>query len=494
MSGFDADSTTASGLFGHGVASGEPTESSVAIWTAVSDDVSTAVSTPVEWEVALDPAFTNVVASGALETGILETGIVETRDGDDGDATSSGVRPLTIRVDGLSPTTPHHYRFRVAGQTSPTGRFATLPSHDAAVEHFRLGIASCARLASAPFGPYADLARAEPDLVVHLGDYIYEDGAAPHDPPVTCDDAAEYRRRHAQYRREPALQELHRVAPWVAVWDDHDIADDSWRRGAADAPEEHHAWERRRQEAEAAYLDWLPQTPSDSGPTPMDRCLRLGMLADVIVLDARNAARDRPVKESGPALVAPDDDRRIISDEQWSWLRDCVDECPGWLIVCTQTQVSPLRLARLPNPRRRLRLEPFVNPDQWDGYPVERDRLSRVLAPVAGRVLLCSGDLHGRFHTALGLHGGSSAPEITTPSIASTPFAEAIRSKVPLPTALLDRWLSFLNRHVSYMELERRGSTILDVTGESIDITALDDLGGESSWRITRGRAAIDKR
>ncbi len=163
------------------------------------------------------------------------------------------------------------------------------------------------------------------------------------------------------------------------------------------------------------------------------------------------------------------------------------------MIICTQTQVSPLRLARLPNIRRRLRAEPFVNPGQWDGYPVERERLSRALAPVAGRVLLCSGDLHGRFHTALRLPDGSPVPEITTPSIASTPFAQAVRSKLPIPTPLLERWLGFMNPDVSFMDLEGRGSTVLDVTESSIVVTALSSTEGEADrWRLARGSASID--
>ncbi len=466
-------------LFAHGVASGDPTASSIVLWTGVPTDA----SSDVEYTVGLDPAFTTVVASGTIgpET---DAGSVTRHD--------AAVRTVSIRVAGLAEGTVHHYRFRVEEEVSPVGRFATLPSPDAEPDHVRVGLASCARLASAGFEPYADLARSGPDLVVHLGDYIYEDASVPHDPPTECRTDGDYRRRHAQYRREAALQELHRRAPWVAVWDDHDVADDSWRSGAADSDHGRHEWERRRRAAEAAYFDWLPQEPSTSGPTPMDRRVRLGGLADIVVLDARNAARDRPVRESGPGLVSPNDDRRIISDEQWAWLEQCVDECRGWLILCSQTQMSALRLARLPNVRRRGRIEPLVNPGQWDGYPAEQQRLARTLAPVTGRVLLCSGDLHGRFHTGLPLGDGALAPEVTTPSIASTPFAHSIRSKLPIPTSLLMRWLHRLNPHVSHMELEGRGSTTLDITAQSILIAAIGSSGTETTvWRLDRDDPAI---
>ncbi len=132
--------------------------------------------------------------------------------------------------------------------------------------------------------------------MIHLGDYIYEDDAPPHDPPTVCDDLDDYRRRHAQYRRELPLQELHRVAPWVSVWDDHDVADDSWRTGSAGSSEHRDEWERRRKDAELAYLGWMPQSASDSGPTAMDRRLRLGKLADVVVLDARERRQGPPCR------------------------------------------------------------------------------------------------------------------------------------------------------------------------------------------------------
>ena len=475
MSAAARDHHDARDPFEHGVASGDPTSSSIVIWTAVPSHVAA-----VNWSVALDPAFTRIVGAASVETAPKSCD------------TPRRAHPVSVRVDRLDPDTVYHYRFSVDDHVSAIGRCSTLPVADATVEGVRIGLASCARLASASFQPYADLARMEPDLVVHLGDYIYEDEAAPHDPPEVCESADDYHRRHAQYRRQPPLRELHRVAPWVSVWDDHDVADDSWRSGSADTDDGRTDWERRRRAAEETYLDWLPQQASETGPTPMDRRLRIGSLADVVILDARNAARQRPAKESGPTLIAPDDARRIISDEQWTWLERCVAQCPGWFIMCTQTQVSPLRLARLPNPRRRFSVDPFVNPGQWDGYPVERNRLAATLAPVAGRALLCSGDLHGRFQTALAVTGDSSIPEITTPSIASTPFAEAIKKQLPIPAALLTRWLHLLNPHISFMELEGRGSTVLDVTPEAIEVVGLNGHGGElGRWRIHRGSDAI---
>ena len=465
--------------FGHGVASGDPTPDGVLLWTTVA-----AGAGAVRWEISIDERFDDVVASGSL-------------DGDaDGSVPDGAALPRQVRVGGLEPATEYHYRFvSEAGViASEVGLTRTLPNDDAPVDRYRIGLACCSRLPTATFAPYAELARQRPELVVHLGDYIYEDGDEPHDPPHTCVSADDYRRRYAQYRNDPALRRLHSTAPWISVWDDHEVADDAWEAGSpGDVTSDHSAeWKRRQRDAADAYLDWLPQEASVTGPTLMDRRVRIGTLADIVVLDARQAGRERPVGESGPALVDPADDRSILSEEQWDWLATCVEECPGWLILCTQTQVSPLRLARLPNRRRRLRLHPLVNPAQWDGYPVERERLGRLLDTVAGRVLICSGDLHGRFHTALRTPSGRMVPEITTPSIASKPFAETIRTKVPIPTPVLSRWLAWLNPHVDHMDLESRGSTVLDISVDAIEVTGL--VAGSSEplrWRLERDSDSI---
>ena len=466
--------------FRHGVASGDPTVDSVLIWTSWSG--SQDGETRLRWEVATDESFDDVVASGL-------------RDATDGaDGVLDHEAPVNVRVEGLTPATTYHYRFVTDGLVSPVGRTATLPPVGSRPDHVRLGIACCSRLASAPFDAYGALAASSPDLVVHVGDYIYEDEATPHDPPRPCVEPEDYRRRYSQFRSQDPLMACHAAAPWVSVWDDHEVADDSWDGGSpSDAtPDRRAAFERRRHAAALAYLDWMPQEVSDTGPTLMDRRVRYGDLLDVVVLDARQASRERPVGESGPALVDPTDPRRCLSDDQWEWLETCAAESSGWFVLATQTQVGELRLARLPNPRRRLALQPFVNPAQWDGYPRERERLARTLAPVADRALICSGDLHGRFHTALGLPGGGRIPEITTPSIASTPFAEAIRGKVPIPTPVLRRWLGWLNPHIEYMDLESRGSTVLDVTPLAIEVTALVRGRAEPQrFRIERGSSSI---
>ena len=460
--------------FPFGVASGDPTADSVVIWTTTPADTDEAV----RWEVATDAAFADVVASGDVASGT---------EGSYDHATSL---PASTRVTGLDAETTYRYRFIAEADgsepvRSTVGLTRTLPFPDADdVERFRIGLACCARLPVGPLVAYDGLADAEPDLVVHLGDYVYEDDEAPHDPPTLCVSERDYRRRYEQYRRDPSLQRLHATAPWVAEWDDHEVADDAWDGGSPDdaTDDETEAWAQRVESSKHAYFDWMPQQPSGNGPTDMDRVLRIGKLAHVVVLDARLGGREKPDGGSSPSLVDPDDDRAILSDDQWAWLAECVEtrrETPGWFVLCTQTQVSPLHLARLPKPSRRFRFTPLVNPDQWDGYPVERERLVRLLDPIADRTLICSGDLHGRFHTGLRTPGGHAIPEITSPSIGSVPFAEAIREKLPIPTSILRRWLAHLNPHIGSMNLTDHGSTVLDISAARIDVISLDAAGSE---------------
>ena len=455
-----------------GVASGEPSTDAVSLWTAVEGALG-----PIRWEVATDASFERVVAAGEVER----------------DPTPPTVN---VRATGLEAGTRLRYRFatddgRGGLVRSAIGTTSTLP---ASTGRFRVGLASCARIVTARFDPYRHLAGLDLDLIVHLGDYVYENPDPGHVPSGRCLHEHQYRERYRQYRGDPSLQAAHASAPWVNVWDDHEVADDAWRHGGpAELDEVPVDWVERHESARRAFLDWLPQGPTGEGPTDMDRRLRVGGLLDVVLVDARHAGRSAPVRSSGPALVDPADDRAILAPEQWDWLAGCVAEAEAdgtWLVLCTPVQASPLHLARLPDPRRGGRLTPLVNPGQWDGYPVEQRRLARLLQPVAGRAMLCSGDLHGRFLTALGDDGGRALPEVTVPSIASVPFAETIGRAlpVPVPARWLARWLAHLNPHVEAMELTRRGSTWLDVTEERIDVVSLDADGETTStWRLVAG-------
>ena len=236
-------------LFRHGVASGDPLPDGVVLWTRCTpsgDDPGSGgrsgpASVPVDWCVSRDAALDDVVASGRADARVNQD--------------------FTVQVDvrGLEPATTYHYRFEADGERSPAGRTRTAPSGTAA--NLRLGLVSCASYSAGYFNAYRNLARRHLDLVVHVGDYLYENAGVVdgrrvrrHDPPGIVSTLPGYRRRHAQYRSDPDLQALHRRHPMVAVWDDHEIAGDAWRSGAGThRPAAHGDWSRRRAGALQAY-------------------------------------------------------------------------------------------------------------------------------------------------------------------------------------------------------------------------------------------------
>ena len=193
--------------------------------------------------VAADPELTDIVASGSAAT------------------TADRDHTVVVDVGGLAPATSYWYRFSAGGEDSPVGRTRTLPAGP--VDSFRIGTVSCAHYAIAPLGVYRALAEREVDLVLHLGDYLYEDdghdGPRDHDPPHAAVTQDDYRRRLAQLRADPDLQALHLRHPMIAIWDDHDLADNAWREGAKrHDPGRDGPWAVRVASAAAARQEWIP--------------------------------------------------------------------------------------------------------------------------------------------------------------------------------------------------------------------------------------------
>ena len=348
-------------VFPHAVASFDPTATAVLLWTRLGGG-----HRQVSWVIGRDPDLTDVVASGVGSTG-------PDRDG-------------TVVVDavGLEPATTYWYRFDAGGHESPVGRTRTLP--DGHVERFRIGTVCCAHYAEAPFGVYRALAEREVDLVLHLGDYFYEEAARhghrPHDPPhdaVTLDD---YRRRLAQVRGDPDTMSLHLRHPAVVMWDDHDLCDNAWRGGAKrHDPDRHGSWSARVAAAIRAHDEWLPSRRRRPDPFVMSRSFPIGDLAELVLLDTRLVGRDEQV--GGERAKALDDPTRsLLGDEQRQWLAErLADDQRPWALVASGVVVNEIEL-NWPRPLSWVgRFVPsgyaivdgrVMHDDQWDGYPAER--------------------------------------------------------------------------------------------------------------------------
>ena len=340
------------------------------------------------------------------------------------------------------------------------------------------------RYSVAPLGVYRALAEREVDLVLHLGDYIYEDdgadGPRSHEPPRVATSVDDYRRRIAQVRADPDAQALHLRHPMVTIWDDHDLADNAWRDGAkAHDDDLHGPWSARVAAAAQARQEWLPgrlQSPAD--PLTTWRSMVVGDLAEVLLLDTRLRGRDRHAGDDGsPDLHDPE--RSLLGDDQRTWLEErLADEARPWAVVASGVVVNELEL-RWPRPLRWInRLLPngyavldgrVLHDDQWDGYPAERDRLTRWLrarGERGQRTVLLSGDVHSSwaFVGPCDESGAAVAVEMTTPAVSSAAMG---RAHYPGMWRVLDRAANRLD-HVCWADVTERGYCITELTADDV--------------------------
>lgn len=273
--------------FNHGVASGDPGHDRVVIWSRVSPEQDGPV--PVRWIVARNRELTDVVKTGVIE--------------------ANSARDFTVKADvtGLRAGAPYFYGFRAGQAQSPVGRTRTLPR--GRVAEMKIAVASCASYPHGFFNAYDALSKREDvDVVVHLGDYIYEYGLSGYGgdaaialgripaPEVECTRLEDYRARHAQYKAQPELQGAHAIAPWVVVWDDHEVANDSWVGGAENHNQGEGEWASRKSAALQAYYEWMPIREPEPGRAfeAINRSFQFGDLFTLIMLETRLLARQEP--------------------------------------------------------------------------------------------------------------------------------------------------------------------------------------------------------
>jgi alkaline phosphatase D len=448
------------------VASGDPTPDGVVLWTRVSVPARDTVS--VGWTVAPDPALAEPVASGSAT------------------ATPDGDHTVHVTVTGLRPETTYWYRFTAGGESSPVGRTRTLPGPDGPARgRLRLGVVCCAHYATGYFNAYARLAERDVDLVVHLGDYIYEAEAKRekwtrfHRPRGRCLTLPDYRARHGQYKTDPDLQQLHARHPMVSVWDDHELAGNAWWDGAAGHHPRHDGdWPHRRAAAVRAYREWMPSgLPDPADPLRVWRTVRLGSLADLVMLDTRLEGRERPVAGRRPVVGVRRRDRALLSARQWAWLEgEFSGETGRWTLLASQVVVAPIHLlaagGALLRPLGAVGGGLIVNSGQWDGYPRERDRLLGLLARRRGGALVLSGDLHSSWVSQLSADDGRGAPvatEFTVPAVSAPTFARALAPKVRGARSVLERAIHRANPHVAWVDTASHGYVVLDVTADRVE-------------------------
>jgi alkaline phosphatase D len=472
-------------LFHHGVASGDPLTDRVILWTRVTPPDERNVTRPidVQWDVATDDTMSRIVRSGVAQ--------------------SMPNRDFTVKVDagGLEPGRPYFYVFTAGGQRSPIGRTKTLPA--GAIPRMQLAVVSCANYPAGYFNPYRCLAnRDDLDLVIHVGDYIYEfengvygDGSGllripePRREAVTLSD---YRVRYATYRSDPDLQDLHARHPFIVVWDDHEFTNDAWRDGASNHNDGEGDWTTRKAAAAKAYLEWMPVREAADGGIRLYRSFRFGTLADLIMLDTRSL-RDRQVAQDDIAAITSPA-RSLLGKEQETWLFDQLRTSArggtGWRILGQQILFSRFAFPGRPVPLN----------DTWDGYQGARERVFDFLAAEKIRdIAILTGDLHSSWafdvprnpwdgYTA-STGAGSLMVELVTPAVSSPPLFADAKIKDTISK------LRFLLPHVKYLEGESRGYVLLEITRERLHADWYHVPGVlERSARETRATSYVCER
>lgn len=455
--------------FSLGVASGDPWPDGFVIWTRLSaglpvpgNEQNLPSSIPVDWEVALDPDFRRIAQRGRTQALALNGHAVH------------------VELRGLAPGREYWYRFIALGERGPSGRALTLPALGAPAERLRIGVASCAHYERGLFSAYRHMAEERPDLVLFLGDYIYEYSNAPGTPGLArsynapeATDLAGYRYRYALHHSDPDLQQLHAAAPWIATWDDHEVQDDYSSIYSKDPAINVARFQQRRAAAYQAFLENLPlRRPrlGSNGSPLIYRRFAWGDLASLPVLDGRQYRSKQPCYQA-PAfgkghmevescLDLADPKRTLLGFEQERWLYDGLKRSDArWNLLAQNLLVAPLRAQRPDSGEARYWT------DNWDGYQAARGRLIENLrdSRVANPVVL-SGDYHSFWANHLYERPEDPASRLVAAEFVGTsitsngPSYEAIQSILPA------------NPQIRFYDSRPRGYLSLDLSRERLEV------------------------
>ena len=471
--------------FTHSVASGEPQAKSVLLWTRYVGNGDTLL----EWQMSKSADFASVIAEGQVTAS------------PDKDFCAKAV------ASGLEPDSWYFYRFvSPGGSTSPVGRTRTLP--EGPTQKFRLAVFSCSNFGFGYFNAYGHAAEANDcDLAVHLGDYFYEYGGDTYPstdqrhpersvlPGTEIIALADYRLRYATYRKDPDLMRIHQVLPMIAVWDDHESANDSWENGAQNHQSETEGeWSVRKAAAKRAYYEWMPV--AEHAYSTYD----VGDLATLFRLDTRLEGREEQFsfgsilagKRDPQAMVAAldafrdgdyaDPERQILGAAQEQWLAEglAASKARGasWQVLVQQVLIgnllTPTSLldglsGEMPGyVRERVVAAGLAaqaglpsNMDAWDGYPAARERLFKAALEADANLLVLAGDTHNAWAFDLDLDGEKVGVEFGVQGVTSP----GIETSLPMiPTERFEAAELEANPQLKWSNLSQRGYMTVELT------------------------------
>lgn len=506
--------------FLHGVASGDPLQDKVILWTRLTP-VDLNVHLRVTWEIATDDQFKQN----------LKTGTVQTTKTDD----------FTVKVDAtdLQAATTYYYRFRFGSKVSPVGQTKTLP---VTTNKVSFAVCSCSNYPAGYFYVYREMAKQNVDVVIHLGDYIYEYGAdgyatedaaklgrtLPSDNNKEIIKLDDYRKRYALYRQDKDLQVVHQRHPFIVIWDDHELANDTWREGAENHQSNEGPFLERKLAALQAYFEWMPIRPvSSTDHLNIYRQFNFGSLVQLTMLDTRIIARDKQLEYTDYMITSgldaqkfqadlTDPKRTLMGYTQRDWLVDKLKQSTAtWNVIGQQVLMSkmwipaellaslgqitsggtsPDTLAKMTAQitelvTLKLRLEqgdptltvqekarvttlvPY-NLDAWDGYYAEREFLYIKLAEFNKKIIVLAGDTHNAWASYLYSQKGEYVGvELATSSVSSP----GLEKYLSIPLAQLQQFefaFTTLIDELAYCNLNQRGYLMV----------TLDDKQVQSDW------------
>lgn len=514
--GSDEEGSETQADFLHGVASGDPLQDKVILWTRLTP-VDLNARLRVTWEIAVDDQFKQN----------LKTGTVQTTKTDD----------FTVKVDatGLQAGTTYCYRFRFGSKVSPVGQTKTLP---VTTNKVSFAVCSCSNYPAGYFYVYREMAKQNVDVVIHLGDYIYEygsDGYATEDAAklgrtlpsdnnkeiIKLDD---YRKRYALYRQDKDLQAVHQRHPFIVIWDDHELANDTWRDGAENHQDNEGSFSDRKLAALQAYFEWMPIRPvSNTDHLNIYRQFNFGSLVQLTMLDTRIIARDKQLEYkdyiTSSGLDAQkfqadltDPKRTLMGYTQRDWLVDKLKQSIAtWNVIGQQVLMSKmwipaellaslgqitsggtspdtlakmnaqitelvtlkLRLGQgdptltIQEKARVTTLVPY-NLDAWDGYYAEREFFYTKLAEFNKKIIVLAGDTHNAWASYLYSQKGEYVGvELATSSVSSP----GLEKYLSIPLAQLQQFefaFTTLIDELAYCNLNQRGYLMVTLDDKQV--------------------------
>ena len=446
------DQLKSKGVFPFGVASGDPTEKGVVLWTALNPFKLQTFRT-VRCQVSEQYSFKEISRTFQFEVEIA--------------------RGLSVKINAsnLSQDKQYFYRFIYGEDTSAIGRTKTIGTNP---DDLKFAVVSCSNYEWGYFNAYESIANIPNlDFVIHLGDYIYEYGPGVygdkslnrgHLPAKELLTIQDYRSRYAQYRLDEQLQKVHQNTAFISVWDDHEIANDTYTEGAQNHQEEEGDWNERKLAAQQAYFEWLPIT--DNTKYEIQRAFTFGSLANLYMLDERLKGRTKQPTQEGETTEGSS----MLGDNQFNWLVNSMNQSEtAWNILGNQVLFSSITI-----PPDVAGIKKSM--DTWQGYLKERNQLfdefykTSTTKKQANNLIVLTGDIHSSLALKLEHKNKPLGVEWVAPSVTSANYNERYSS---CKTKSVERKLSnkILNPTLDFVNLRNHGYVLIELTASQAKST-----------------------